>query len=185
MFDWGAAESAIETIAGRWRLLILAELSDQSLSYNKLAQVTGLHKKTLSRCLRRLEEAGLIEQEVRLGHPTRVAYRLAPSTYSLLEIVDQLGSWWKRWDSTLSRGELAAGRHPVSKQHWSRGRAIAKRACPTTDIARTGPSQRSGCLGDVRVSTFPFGSLDRAFASATRYSTPALPQRGVGGSVTQ
>ena len=83
--------AAVELIGKRWSGAILWSLAPGPLYFAEIAQaVPGLSDRLLSRRLRELEAAGVVERAVHEGTPPRVSYRLT-------EKGRELGDWAKRW----------------------------------------------------------------------------------------
>ncbi len=88
-------EKAINTIGGRWKLLVLRVLFlDGEQRYNVLLHaIPGISAKELTRNLRELESARLI---TRRAADDAVHYSLAPLGQSLLPVFRELGSFGSR-----------------------------------------------------------------------------------------
>ena len=68
---------AINKIRGKWRMPILWELYNEDLRYNELKRrLNGITNIMLTRCLRDLEEAGLIKRVQYSENPPNVEYSL-------------------------------------------------------------------------------------------------------------
>lgn len=94
MVDWESAQRAVHAFSGKWTMLVLSELQEQHQSYNMLVRATGLDTKTLNRCLRQLNRAGLISKETREEHAQGIAYHLTHHAKLPLDLLDELGHWW-------------------------------------------------------------------------------------------
>jgi DNA-binding HxlR family transcriptional regulator len=86
---------ALEVIGERWTLLIVRELLCGDYRFSEILNGLPLMSRSLlSQRLKALEEAGMIEREVRgAGH----VYRLTAAGRELEPIVMGLGSWGQRW----------------------------------------------------------------------------------------
>lgn len=92
--------AAVELIGRRWTGAILWTLAVGPAYFADIAQaVPGLSDRLLSRRLRELEAAGVVEREVHEGTPPRVSYRLSEKGRELGPVLDELGAWAKRWNS--------------------------------------------------------------------------------------
>lgn len=90
--------AAIELIGKRWSGAIIWALSPGPLYFADLVQaVPGLSDRLLSKRLRELEQAGLIERSVHAGTPPRVSYCLSDMAGELEPALAELGQWAKRW----------------------------------------------------------------------------------------
>jgi DNA-binding HxlR family transcriptional regulator len=92
-------ESAIEVIAGRWKLLLLRSLFlDGRQRFNRLIHsVEGISAKELTRNLRELENAGLVERRAMLtDRDGAEAYVLSELGQSLLPVLREIGSFGER-----------------------------------------------------------------------------------------
>lgn len=82
---------AVEVLGERWSLLILRDLILGTTRFNDLARgLPGLSRTLLSKRLRQLEQAGIVE---RLDGE----YLLTPAGQDLDEVVLALGTWGAKW----------------------------------------------------------------------------------------
>lgn len=88
-------QDAISSIADKWKLLILMELSRaEVLRFKELQRQLGtVSQKVLTSALRDLEADGLVSRKVFAEVPPRVEYRATESVHSLLSILEQLNTW--------------------------------------------------------------------------------------------
>jgi DNA-binding HxlR family transcriptional regulator len=85
---------AIETLEGRWKLLILFSLSAGPKRFKQISrEVIGITDKTLSKELKSLEENKLIHREVHATFPPTVEYTITPHGLSLEKVLDELHLW--------------------------------------------------------------------------------------------
>lgn len=92
--------AAIELIGKRWAGAIVWALAERPHFFADLAQaVPGLSDRLLSRRLRELERAGLVERSVHPGSPARVSYALTEKGAALEPALRELRSWARRWSS--------------------------------------------------------------------------------------
>jgi DNA-binding HxlR family transcriptional regulator len=90
--------AAIELIGRRWAGAILWALAQRPHYFAELTSaVPGLSDRLLSRRLRELEAAGLVERSVRGGTPPRVSYALTEKGRSLEPALDELRDWARAW----------------------------------------------------------------------------------------
>ncbi|MFI1462932.1 winged helix-turn-helix transcriptional regulator [Nocardia carnea] len=85
-------ELAVETIGGKWAVVVLGHLKERPLRYSELRRrIAGITEKMLTQRLRELEAAGLVERTVHDGVPAAVTYRLADP--ELQPVLQALYDW--------------------------------------------------------------------------------------------
>ena len=90
--------AAIELIGKRWTGAIVSALSEGPLRFAELGRaVPGLSDRLLSRRLRELEVAGVVERVVEPGSPVRVSYSLTEKGADLGPTMSELRAWARRW----------------------------------------------------------------------------------------
>lgn len=100
-------ESTLSLINGKWKLLILKELSQGAVRYGKLgAAIPAVSAKVLTQQLRELEEDGLIVRTVYAEVPPRVEYSLSDMGTSIFSVFKELRRWGLE-DDGLVRGECS------------------------------------------------------------------------------
>ena len=93
--------AAIELIGRRWAGAILWALAERPHYFAELtSSVPGLSDRLLSRRLRELEAAGLVERSVHDGTPARVSYALTEKGRALEPVLGELKDWARRWKSS-------------------------------------------------------------------------------------
>jgi DNA-binding HxlR family transcriptional regulator len=93
--------AAIELVGKRWSGAILSALSDGPSRFGEVnAAVPGMSDRLLSRRLRELESAGLVQREVDAGPPTRVSYSLTEKGTDLDPALRELREWGQRWNAS-------------------------------------------------------------------------------------
>ena len=87
--------TALEIIGGKWKLPILWNLAADKVSrYNELRRnMRGVTNIMLTKCLRELEQAGLVHREQYNEVPPRVEYSLTDEGLSLLPALNNLFDW--------------------------------------------------------------------------------------------
>jgi DNA-binding HxlR family transcriptional regulator len=91
--------AAVELIGKRWAGAILWTLASGPLYFAEIAHaVPGLSDRLLSRRLRELEKAGLVDRSVHEGTPPRVSYELTAMGSELEPAIRELGDWARRWN---------------------------------------------------------------------------------------
>ena len=88
------AESAVEVIRGRWKLMILHELCSGSVRFGELRRaLRGVSEKMLTQHLRELERDGIVTRVAYAGTPPKVEYSLSAAGRDLKPILDALHAW--------------------------------------------------------------------------------------------
>lgn len=92
--------AAIELIGRRWTGAIVSALTEGPMRFGELAKaIPGLSDRLLSRRLRELEEAGVVERTVEPGTPVKVSYSLSEKGADLRPAIVELREWARRWKS--------------------------------------------------------------------------------------
>lgn len=82
-------------LSGKWSILILHHLEKDDVRFNELhRKLEGITQATLSKQLKDLEKAGLIERKVYAQVPPKVEYSLSEigqSFHSVLEALESFG----------------------------------------------------------------------------------------------
>ena len=87
---------ALDLIADKWAVLVASCLIDGPKRHSRLrVQIGGISGKMLTRTLRELERAGLVERRIFPEVPPRVEYSLSPLGASLREPVAAITDWAK------------------------------------------------------------------------------------------
>jgi DNA-binding HxlR family transcriptional regulator len=90
------SRAALDLIADKWAVLVASCLVDGPKRHSRLrGQIGGISGKMLTRTLRELERAGLVERRIFPEVPPRVEYSLSPLGYSLREPLRALTDWAK------------------------------------------------------------------------------------------
>ena len=88
------SRAALVLIADKWAVLVAGCLFDGPKRHSWLRhQIGGISGKMLTRTLRELERAGLVERRIFPEVPPRVEYSLSPLGSSLREPVAALTDW--------------------------------------------------------------------------------------------
>jgi DNA-binding HxlR family transcriptional regulator len=92
--------AAIELIGRRWTGAIVSALTEGPMRFGELAKaIPGLSDRLLSRRLRELEDAGVVERTVEPGTPVKVSYSLSEKGADLRPAIVELREWARRWKS--------------------------------------------------------------------------------------
>ena len=100
--------TALELIAGRWKLLIIKYIGDGYTRFGQLRRkLPGTTQSTLANQLRELEKDGLIIRTVYAEMPPHVEYTLSDSGRKLTALVSDIGDWGRDYLET----------HPELREH--------------------------------------------------------------------
>jgi DNA-binding HxlR family transcriptional regulator len=89
---------AAETLCTRWTVLLVRELIAGSTRFNDLRRgVPRMSPALLSKRLRDLEAAGIVERTAVAGEPDIFEYKLTPAGKELEPVIGAIGSWGQRW----------------------------------------------------------------------------------------
>jgi|GEM_PF-152462 len=92
---------AAETLCTRWTVVLLRELVAGSTRFNDLRRgVPRMSPALLSKRLRDMEVAGIIERRPTQNNPEIFEYKLTPAGLDLRPVVESIGSWGQRWVET-------------------------------------------------------------------------------------
>jgi len=87
-------ESTISLINGKWKILILKELSQGPVRYGKIGNhIPTISAKVLTQQLREMVDDGLLVREVFAEIPPRVEYSLGEMGISLFTVFKELRRW--------------------------------------------------------------------------------------------
>ena len=103
-------ESAIEVIGGRWKLLVLRWLflgGPQRFNH-LLHSVEGISAKELTRNLRELENARIVEHKTVPATGTPKVYFLSELGMTLMPVFREIGSFGERLKNTRSRRQIGS-----------------------------------------------------------------------------
>ncbi|HZF89713.1 helix-turn-helix domain-containing protein [Streptomyces sp.] len=89
-------DAAMDVIGGKWKVLILWELSLRPYRFGELRRaLAGITEKVLAAHLRELEADGIVHRREYDEVPPRVEYSLTPRGVALNEALEPLGAWGK------------------------------------------------------------------------------------------
>ena len=92
---------AIKNIGGEWNFIIIRYLNEKPMGFNELLKsVQGLNSKTLSRVLKNLQSAEIVERTIINTQPFLVQYSLTEKGRSLDPVFEALREWGSRWAAT-------------------------------------------------------------------------------------
>jgi len=91
-------EKTLNIIGGKWSFLILKNLFSGKKRFGELRKLLhNINAKSLTACLRSLEENGLINREVFPTVPTTVEYSLTSKGEDLKQIIMEMYIWGEKW----------------------------------------------------------------------------------------
>ncbi|MER5291753.1 helix-turn-helix domain-containing protein [Streptomyces pharetrae] len=89
-------DAAMDVIGGKWKVLILWELSLRPYRFGELRRaLAGITEKVLAAHLRELEADGIVHRQEYDEVPPRVEYSLTPRGVALNEALEPLAAWGK------------------------------------------------------------------------------------------
>jgi len=94
---------AAEILCTRWTVVLLRELVAGSTRFNDLRRgVPRMSPALLSKRLKDLEAAGVVERSKVVGEADTFEYRLTKSGRDLAPVIEAVGIWGQRWIETES-----------------------------------------------------------------------------------
>ncbi len=100
-------ESTLSLINGKWKQMILKELSQGPVRYGQLgARISSVSSKVLTQQLREMEHDGLIRRKVFPEVPPRVEYSLTEMGASIFTVFKELRRWGLEEDA-MHRGKCS------------------------------------------------------------------------------
>lgn len=98
MKECSSITNALKAIGGKWKLVILWQLSSETLRFSELARrIPGVTQKMLTQQLREMETDGLVERKVFPVVPPRVEYSITEHGRSLEPILKSLNAWGEKY----------------------------------------------------------------------------------------
>lgn len=106
------ARLAVEVIADKWTVVVLAGLSEGPVRHGDLIDlIGGISRKVLTQTLRRLEAHGLVRRHAYAEAPPRVEYELTPLGTTLIDPIHILTEWARaNGDAVLEALDADPGR---------------------------------------------------------------------------
>jgi len=91
-------QAAVDLMIKRWTPLILQLLMERPRRYSELLdQLQVVSEHMLSRRLKELQDAGILDRRVIDEKPVRVEYHLTPKGRALGRVISGLERWAERW----------------------------------------------------------------------------------------
>lgn len=95
-----SVEETMTVLGGRWKLLIISFLFENTMRFNELRRVIpNISQRMLTLELRQLENLGFISRKIYPEVPVRVEYSLTEDGRKLLPLINQvkeIGFWLKQ-----------------------------------------------------------------------------------------
>jgi DNA-binding HxlR family transcriptional regulator len=114
--------AAIELLGARWSGAVLRALFTGSHRFADIrAAIPGVSDVMLTRRLRELEDAGVIERRVIPASPVHVEYHLTQMGHEAEPVLDAVNAWSHRWIALPAGGDDDA-RHPARPELAARDR---------------------------------------------------------------
>lgn len=85
----------LQLIGVKWKILIIKELLKKEMRFTKLKDKLGCTAKVLTKCLKELEEDGIIIREEYSIKPLKVEYYLTDIGYTLRPVIESMEKWGK------------------------------------------------------------------------------------------
>lgn len=92
---------AAEVLCTRWTMVLIRELVAGSTRFNDLRRgVPRMSPTLLSKRLRELEDAGIVQRRRLPGDPAHFEYELTTAGRDLAPVVESIGMWGQKWIGT-------------------------------------------------------------------------------------
>ena len=90
-------EATLDAIGGKWKVVILFWLKDQTLRFSELRRkIPGVSERVLTQQLRELEADGIVRREVYPEVPPKVEYSLTPYGHTLRPVTEAMCAWGEK-----------------------------------------------------------------------------------------
>lgn len=98
--------TAVALIGGKWKLLILRNLTDRPWRFNELLKdLDGVSQKVLTDSLRQMIDDGLVYRRDYGEVPPRVEYGLTALGREMLPVIEALGNFGRYYKTVVEQGE--------------------------------------------------------------------------------
>ena len=88
------AQEAFKILANKWSLMIIKELSEENLRFNRIKKkIESISSRELSKRLEVLEEIGAVDRNIISIKPIMVEYSLTEAGKELTEAIEILHNW--------------------------------------------------------------------------------------------
>ena len=99
-------ETTLRVIGGRWKVLVLHHLLDQTKRFAELHRaLSGISHRTLTKQLRELEADGIIVRKVYAQIPPKVEYSITPLGRKLSPVLYAMHDWGEQFDQLVARSK--------------------------------------------------------------------------------
>jgi DNA-binding HxlR family transcriptional regulator len=119
------ASKAIELVAHKWTIQILFALHQAAgpIRFRKLqVAVKPITQKELTKRLRNLERAGMVDRQIFAEVPPRVEYRLTELGSSLIPALTGLHDWAEQYGDVVDRNQRSVLPNSEERRQGSRAR---------------------------------------------------------------
>ncbi len=89
------AAVVMDLIGTKWKVLVITNLLKCDMRFNELKKALGCTSKSLTRCLKEMENDGLVFREKDEKEFNKVVYYLTDIGYSLHQVVKSIELWGK------------------------------------------------------------------------------------------
>jgi DNA-binding HxlR family transcriptional regulator len=115
--------TAIELIGARWSGAVLRALFTGSRRFGEIkAAIPGISDVMLTRRLRELEDAGLIERQVVATSPVHVEYQLTQMGREAEPVLGAVIAWSHKWMTVPPGAVNGSASHPGGHERGPQGR---------------------------------------------------------------
>lgn len=98
--------TAQELISGKWKILILWNLSEGTLRFGELMRrLPGITQATLTNQLRSLESNKMVHRKVFLEVPPHVEYSLTEIGQEFCPVIESIATWGEKYIATVGQLE--------------------------------------------------------------------------------
>lgn len=97
-------ELTLAVISGKWKMLILWHLNEQTLRFNEIMSlIPNITQRTLTNQLRELEADMIIHREAFAEVPPHVEYSLTAQGQSLIPLLQAMNSWGSDYKQFMNK----------------------------------------------------------------------------------
>ncbi|MCS4533655.1 winged helix-turn-helix transcriptional regulator [Neisseria montereyensis] len=104
----GPVVSTLDIIGGKWKVLILYQLSVETRRFNELQRLMpAITQRMLTLQLRELEKDGIVHREVYPQVPPKVEYSLTKLGLTLMPVIRTMYKWGEEYAAECMQHRLA------------------------------------------------------------------------------
>jgi|CXWL01.1.fsa_nt_gi DNA-binding HxlR family transcriptional regulator len=96
-----AVQDTLDTVSGKWKVLILVTLLQKPFRFKELAREIGISPRMLSRELQDIETNKLISRTVRQTKPLTVEYAITPYGKTIRIVLMEMLKWGETHRKTM------------------------------------------------------------------------------------